>query len=216
MKPLRALSVLGALAATMAAALPASAQESSEFSLQYPAVITFENFAGVMYQRVKIEGAPDATEGTSAGTFTSLTPFAQPLPQIGFHYFVAPPLSLGLGVHYSDRDTLGSAFEVSPRVGVAIPFNPGTALWLRGGITYFAYDFGSSTYVSYSGISPGGEVLLVLEPVNHFGFMIGAKFDVSASAKRSIKGDSTPSTSMPDENFSYLQAGLTVGVLTDF
>lgn len=211
----RTLAALGVLGAILALAVPASAQEGKGFSEQYPAVITFENFAGVMYQRAKWEGSR-TYEGVSAGTFTSLYPIEQPLPQLGFHYFVAPPLSVGVGFHYSDRDALGSAFEVSPRVGVAIPFDSGTALWLRAGITYFAYDFGSGTYISYSGIAPGGEVLLVLEPVNHFGFMIGGKFDVSMGAKRSLKGDFGGATSQPDRDFHYLEAGLTVGVLTDF
>lgn len=212
------LAALGTLGAVVCAALPASAQESSEFSSQYPSVITFENFAGVMYQRFAVgNGTPD--ESVSAGTFTSLSPLAQPLPQLGFHYFVAPPLSLGVGLHYADRDSLGSTFEVSPRVGVAVPFNPGTALWLRAGITYFAYDLNflgsSSTYESFSGIMPGGEVLFVLEPVNHFGFLIGGKFDVATGAKASLKGDGAPPSSS-DQDFSYVQAGLTVGVLTDF
>jgi hypothetical protein len=198
-----------------------SRAEGKPFSTEYPSVLTFENFGGAMYMSDKT-GSGDKNEATTVGTFTSFVPLSQPLPQIGFHYFVAPPISVGLGFHYSDRDLFGKSLELAPRVGVAVPFDSGTALWLRGGITYFSYEFGFLGKTTFSGIAPGAEALFVLQPVDHFGFMVGARFLIATGAKaeadvttfNSATGASSSSTQKTD--FDMMQAGITVGILTDF
>lgn len=210
MRRLRSLVGGAVFAGALLFGTAAQAQQGQGFSEQYPAVLTFENFGGIMYVRTKI-GSSDAQGSTAAGTFLSLVPGA-PLPQLGFHYFVAPPLSLGVGLHYSDVSHRGSAFEIEPRVGVAFPFESGTALWLRGGVTYFNYKDQLLGTEIQSGIAPGGEALLVLEPVDHFGFLVGARCLVSVGAKDKLESSSSTTTS----DFSMIEAGFTVGVLSDF
>jgi hypothetical protein len=61
--------------------------------------------------------APTTSEYGAVGTFVSAEPIEEPLPQLGFHYSVALPLSVGMGVHYSDHGVLGSSFELEPRRG---------------------------------------------------------------------------------------------------
>ncbi len=218
---LRSLVTGGLVAALLLLGVDAHAQQSQPqgrgFSEQYPAVLTFENFGGAMYERAKTPGEK-AGESTAVGTFTSFLPLNQPLPQLGFHYFVAPPLSVGMGIHYSDRDIYGSTFEIEPRVGVAFPIESGTAFWLRGGITYFNYSFSTLGKETFSGVAPGGEALLVLQPVDHFGFLVGARCLVSVGAKAKVEGISFGSASTPSTttDFSMLQAGLTVGIMSDF
>lgn len=209
----------GMVAGALLLGTSAQAQEGQGFSEQYPAVLTFENIGGVMYVRTKT-GSDDPQKYTMVGTFTSLGA-AAPNPQLGFHYFVAPPLSVGLGLGYSDLDQVGSTFEIEPRIGVAFPIESGTAVWLRAGGTYFSYNSGSSDYnPTYSGFAPGGEVLLVLQPVDHFGFLVGARCLVSVGAKAKSKtltlSSGGTSTSTTTSDFSMLQAGLTVGIMSDF
>lgn len=215
----RSLLAIGVVAGVLLAAPAAQAQQGRGFSEQNPAVLTFENFGGAMYMRSKVADQK-ADEFGAGGVFTSLVPLLEPLPQLGFHYFVAPPLSVGLGFHYSDRDALGTALEVEPRVGVAFPFDSGTALWLRGGVTYFSYKFSGFGSETFSGFAPGGEALLVLQPVDHFGFIVGARCLVSAGAKVEEEtisfGSTGTSTATTKLDFSMLQVGLTVGILADF
>ncbi|MEB2313386.1 MAG: hypothetical protein OZ928_16195 [Polyangiaceae bacterium] len=203
----RALLSAGWSVAALLAASAASASGGA-FSTEYPAVLTVENLGGAMYLRSEVDGGP-ASEAVATGTFTTFSPAYQPLPRLGFHYFVAEPLSLGLGVHYSDLERLGSSLELAPRVGVALPFDSGTALWLRGGATYFRYDLAGAGVVS--GFAPGGEALLVLGPVDHFAFLVGAHFSVSTGATMKGAGDAAGSA-----DISLMQAGLTFGVLADF
>jgi hypothetical protein len=191
-------------------------QQARGFGEQYPFVVSVENVGGVLHQRFEFEGS-DPDSFTNIGVFTSYFPFITPQQKVGLHYFVAAPLSLGLGLHYSDNDELGETVLLAPRVGVALPFSSGAAVWLRAGITYFD---SSSGFLSgdLSDIWAGGEVFFVLQPVEHFGFLIGPTFEYGLNGKQTVRefisGPSGPDTL--ERDYEFMQFGVTFGVLADF
>jgi len=210
--PRRTLAALGLASATLLAAGPAPAQDGARFPDQRPAAITLENIGGVIVQTVEFEGE-ESQSYTNAGLFTSYFPFITPQQKLGFHYFVAPPLSVGLGFHYSDNDEIGETLLIAPRIGAGFSMSDGVALWLRGGVSYFSADIGSF-FGELSDVWIGGEALVVLHPVDHFGFMIGPLVEFGVAGEREsggfLGGQSTT------EDYEFRQLGVTFGVLADF
>jgi len=86
-------------------------------------------------------------------------------------------------LHYSDTDNLGEAFVVAPRLGVALPMGESTSLWLRGGLTYSKQKFSLLGSTTMTFVMPAADALLVLSPVEHFAFTLGALAEVSAYGK---------------------------------
>lgn len=212
MKPGSVLVGLCASAAVLCAAPGLFAQEG--FGEQHPFVLSLEHIGGVSHIEVEPENA-EKTSTTQAGTFLGLIPPYMPLPRLGFHYFAAPPLTVGGIFHYSDNDFYGESLLAGVRIGAGIPLDTGTAIWLRGGIAYVSQDFGAFG-VEYTDVRPGGEVLLVLQPVEHFGFLLGGMFEMGVAGKAEPTGPLGAATGGETRDFDYMEYGATFGVMADF
>ncbi len=209
------------IAAGVSLASPAQAQDAEPttggFGTKYPLVLSLENLGGVMYTRYERDGSEaqgTLHTGTFIGNFASLLGGAAPIPRIGVHYFVAPPLSIGLLMSYSDNDNFGTTSLIGARVGAAFPISDSTALWLRGGILYTSTKtklLGDSTV---SDVRPGGDLLFAIEAVDHFGFLIGGHFEIGVNGK--IETDNPLGSGTVERDFKYMEAGLTAGVFADF
>jgi len=209
------------LAALASLASASNAQQATGFGRGDTAVLTVDNIAGVVHQRIKV-GDGDSTKLTYIGslaTFGSLAAIGvPPLSRIGFHYFVDPSVSLGSGLLYSDRGNLGTSILLAPRVGFAFPFGESSAFWLRAGMTWSRWKlefFGSNTSTS---VLPAADALFVVSPVEHFAFTVGAIAEVGVYGKLKRKqvdlGTGTASESEQDVKAS--QFGLVFGALVSF
>ncbi len=198
-------------AAALFASERAAAQESTGFGEQYPFVLSLEHLGGVVAQRIDPDNSGASTV-VSAGLFNTFV-YSGPLQRLGVHYFVAPPLSVGALLHYSDNDIYGENLLLGARVGVAFPFSSSTALWVRGGIAYTSTKLESLGKITIRDVRPGAEVLLVLSPVDHFAVLLGGSFEIGVAGKRESESSSGQTTS---EDFKYMEYGLTFGVLADF
>lgn len=206
-----AAAVLSA-APSLAAQEPVATAETRGFGVQNPFVVSLENLGGVSRITMEPEG-DDAESSTSAGTYFGLVPPFAPIARLGLHYFVAPPLSLGAILHYSDNDVYGETMMAGVRIGAAFPISDGTAIWVRGGIAYVSHDEVLSL-LEFTDVRPGGELLFVLQPVEHFGFIVGGMFEMGIAGEMKTRsfltGDSI------ERDYDYMEFGLTLGVLADF
>ncbi|MCA9593034.1 MAG: hypothetical protein KC776_06980 [Myxococcales bacterium] len=199
-------------------ASPALAQEEMAapgFGHARPFVLSLENLGGVMYTRLKGDSlSSDAQGSLHVGTFGgNLGTIIAPLPRIGLHYFVAPPLSVGALLSYSDNDTFGETLLAGARIGAALPLSDNTALWVRGGILYTQTTYSQGDFeFKLSDVRPGGDLLLALELVDHFGLLIGGHFELGVNGKTNVDTGLGKSES----DFDYMEAGLTAGVFADF
>lgn len=118
---------------------------------------------------------------------------------------------------------------LAPRVGYVLGLTPAVGLWLRGGLTYYSI---SSKYTdetvagtitikreitsTNSGLGLNLDPMFVISPVDHFGFMVGPTIDIplSGTDKREEKNGSTTETVENDHTFMNL--GLTVGLVGYF
>jgi hypothetical protein len=211
----RIVALLPLLASALCFARVASAQEDVQpgFGEKYRFVLALENVGGVARERFDSDSSEDASTLTQAGLFTPLVFPASTgaRMRLGLHYFVAPPISLGALLSYSDNDEYGDYLQAGARVGVAFSLSPSTAIWLRAGAVYVRTEFGfGDSTTTTSNIVPGGEALLVMRPVDHFGFLLGPFFDIGVNGK--IEDDDSDASA----DFDYMAYGLSFGVLGDF
>ncbi len=212
MARLNRLLVSSALALAIQAPLDAAAQESSGFGTERPWVVSLEHLGGLVSTRIKSEGADDTSSQTTAGTFLGAAGLA-PAGRLGIHYFVAPPISIGALLTYSDNDSLGDTLLLGARVGAALPLGSSTDIWLRGGIAYFraSSDDGDTTLTD---IRPGGEALLAITPLEHFGILAGGMFEIGVAGN--LESESAIGNQTIDRDFDYMEFGLTLGVFGNF
>ena len=202
----RLLCLAGALAA-LACPKPASAQDRA-FSRQHPLVISVEDVAGFWVTSFQFAGE-DEDDVYIFGTDAGLGLIVAPLPRLGVHYFVAGPVSLGAGLHYSDNEYSEEVLLFAPRVGVALPVNDGTAFWLRAGAGYLSWQTETR---EGSDVLVGGEALLVLQPVEHFGFLLGVRYEVGVAGKERRKIVISGSA---EREYDWSQVGATFGIAAD-
>lgn len=206
---LAALAALGTLGwSGMAGA------QTNGFGSERPFVLSFEHLLGATYTNIKAEGE-DADGMFQVGTFLNYS-FLSPGSQgrLGLHYFPSPSFSVGALLSYADNDNLGTQWLAGGRIGFATPMSDTSSLWVRVGAHYARneFDFGIGE-VTTSAIVPGGEILFVFEPVEHFGVMLGPMFEYGfgkQKAESSFMGTSASN----EEDFSYWETGLTVGFFT--
>lgn len=206
-----------ALAALVAAALwsatlPAAAQEAKALGEAQSFVLSLEHLAGYSYQHADPESDSEPLDTHQFGLFTPyLGPFGSPA-RLGFHYFVAPPFSVGALATYADNDRLGTLVLIGVRAGVAIPMSAATSLWVRAGICYSrtTLDFGDQT-TTYSAVAPGGDVLLAIKPLAHFGFLVGGTFENTIWAKEKVESDN----GNREMNYSQREIALSLGAFLE-
>lgn len=190
----------------------AAAQEDKALGQKQSFVLSLEHLGGYSNRRVEFDGGDPITNHQ----FGFFTPFLGPYgthARLGFHYFVAPPISVGALASYSDNDDLGTFTLIGARVGAAIPMSGSTSIWLRGGIAYSrtTLEFGDNTQ-TFSAFVPGGEVLFALKPLDHFGFLVGGMFETTVGATATSE-----ETGQPDEERDYQvrEIALTLGVFLE-
>jgi hypothetical protein len=199
------------------------AEQAKAFSEEYPAVVTLENVAGVVAESVEVGDSNRSDDSTTIGLFNNSPGALAPVTRLGFHYFVLPPLSVGVIGHFSEIGDVGRLIVIAGRIGVAFPIATGTAFWPRVGAGYF--NFTTHEAAGDSGGGPdieggwiGGELFLVLQPVEHFGFIVGPMVEVSVAGKRGgvTVCSGLGQCSSPSRDFAERHYGFTFGVLTDF
>jgi hypothetical protein len=157
------------------------------------------------------------------------------VPRLAFDFALTEGLTLGgaLGFVVSDYGTSTTnnngtvdrsgpsqtTFLLAPRIGYALGLGRVLSLWLRGGITYFNASVGNEDTPVITnrterlwGIGLDLEPTLLIVPVPHFGFTVGAVVDLPLAGKQSVErtvGGITTTTSITTtvRNFG-LMAGL--------
>jgi hypothetical protein len=212
---LATLVVTGAGWAQATAPQPEPAQ--SGFGTTHPTVVSLEHLAGATVQRYAPDGG-EASTTLNAGMFNQFGFPSPPAARLGLHHFLAPPVSLGLLLGYADQDLPGSTALAGLRVGAAFPISASMSVWARAGAHYFhsSSDFFGET--TTTDVRPGAEVLLVLEPFEHFGFMVGGMVElgVLGTEERTVVDLTTGESETQERDFNHLEVGLTLGVLMDF
>lgn len=207
---------------TLAFAARAEAQTNG-FGSEGQFVLSLEHLAGVTYTKMTPDdsgafGDEEDQEMIQAGTFIGFpslgTLLAPPssAARIGLHYFVSPGFSLGALLSYADNDMFGTRLIAGARLGYAMPLGETSALWIRGGFLYAQNEIEvGSVDATTSGMVPGGELLFVFRPVEHFGIMLGPMFEYGfGKVKVEGGGDSN------EADFKYFETGLTVGFFADW
>lgn len=208
------VALLGA--ATWLFAPAALAQEGKALGSKGSFVLSLEHLGGYSYTRFKVDsplgGDSESLDNHQIGLFT---PFIGPFgahARLGFHYFVAPPISLGGIASYSDNDYFGTFTLIGIRVGAAIPMSDSTSIWLRGGISYARtkLELGSSE-TTYSAFVPGGEALFAFKPLDHFGFLAGGLFETTVGAKY----ESESQLGSNEADYEQMEIALSLGVFLE-
>ena len=201
-----------ALAFAALAPLEASAQESSGFGTERPLVVSLEHLGGAVHTRFEAEGADEANKLTSIGTFIGPVFGQGPVARLGIHYFVSPPISVGGLLAYADNDSLGETLYLGARVGAALPLGTSTDLWLRGGVAYYSHEISLLGTTTFTDVRPGGEALLAISPLEHFGLLAGGMFEIGVAGNIESEGGGQT----VDRDFDYMEFGLTLGVFGNF
>ncbi|MEZ4219828.1 MAG: hypothetical protein R3B13_02785 [Polyangiaceae bacterium] len=192
----------------------AQAQETSGLGSERPLVVSLEHVGGVVATRSKAEGADEATTIVSAGTFLGSFLGMLPMARLGVHYFVAPPVSVGALLSYSDNDAFGETVLFGARVGAAFPLGASTDLWLRGGVHYFRSEVSLLGKTTLSDVRPGGEALFAFTAAENFGFLLGGMFEIGVAGKQETESRIPGQTS--ERDFDYMEYGLTCGAFVNF
>jgi hypothetical protein len=129
-------------------------------------------------------------------------------------------------------DTTTSTLAFSPRVGFGKMFTDMVGIWARGGITYIKVkqevesdrtrdppldDVSSDqeTNVNHFAVSLDG--LLVISPINHFGFGIGPHVDIPLSGSADVEATQTTggttTTTDAESDVSILSYGVSAGLI---
>jgi hypothetical protein len=160
------------------------------------------------------------------------------VPRLGFDYAIIPNLTIGGALGFAssslsvktdragatttqDGDTVTS-FLISPRVGYIIGISDSIGIWLRGGFTYFNISAkspevnGRKTTNSANGLAFSLDPILVLSPVDHFGFFGGLMLDLPLTGtlkNETVQPGRTDSTSVDSKATNF---GLNFGLLGYF
>jgi hypothetical protein len=68
---------------------------------------------------------------------------------------------------------------------------------------------------TFTDVRPGGEILLVLSPVDHFAFLVGGMFEIGIAGNQEQESFLGTGPSQ-ERDFKYREFGLTLGILADF
>lgn len=208
----RALAIATAVGCSALLA-PSVALAQAGFGQDAAFVLALENLGGISHGRLTYDDADQTQHLTQAGTFFG--PMSLVIPQfarLGAHYFVAPPVSVGGLLTYSDQDDFGETLFLAFRVGAALPVGSSSALWLRAGGGYYRNEY--SSILTSREFRPGVDALFVLHPVDNFGIILGGMFEMSLAGETEVKSPFTGVTNSQD--YQRLEFGLTFGVLADF
>lgn len=163
-------------------------------------------------------------------------------PGVGLHFSVIPALTLGaqLGLVRSSSsnsvETAGKTtdsdgptslgFLIAPRVGYILGPSNAFYIWIRGGVTY--YQAGATSEVtsgtgntaqttktenSRSGFALSLDPMMVVTPVNRFGFMFGPVFDYEVSGKVKTETTTGSTTTSSSHDLNTLNLGFQFGLL---
>jgi hypothetical protein len=134
--------------------------------------------------------------------------------RLGISYFVAPPVSVGALLSYSDNDQYGTFLMLGARVGAAFPISSGTAIWIRAGGAYqrTTLDFGAE--ISWTAFVPGAELYFVLQPVDNFGILLGGMVERTIGGK--YEREAVGTTPSVEADYTRTEAALSFGVLAEF
>jgi hypothetical protein len=159
-------------------------------------------------------------------------------PQLGFHYFFTPSMSLGGTIGYESRGgsstpapTPGlpsvtnskvdvSTFTFMPKFGYAFMLTNSLGFWLRGGLG--VYRMGRSSPVdsrvkdSFTLWLLSADALFVVSPAQHFGFYLGPQVDISFAGSHSLSTIQNGVVAEASQNFSYRDIGIGAGLLGYF
>ncbi len=169
-------SLVAAAVAVLLMGSSASAQEATRFGRRGSFSIGVERLLGISYT-TDIEATRIALL-SATGLEAALSPYS--VPKLGFDYFVADRVSLGLAAGFgtvTNAETL-TLFSFNPRVGYAAALSEHVAFWPRAGFSYVHLSDGGSAYL----LALTLEAQFVLTPVRHFGILLGPTFDVGFAA----------------------------------
>ena len=170
----------------------------------------------------------------------------QSVPRLAIDAFVTDGLSVGGSLVYlrrtgeeeskisgggqsssnsEDLDT-DSLFLIAPRIGFALPIGEGAWFWPRGGLTYTRISTESEhedgNGDSYTVTDTVGfmdmtlEANVVLSPIDQFGFLLGAFYDVPLGGSSDTDYDPSsyePDTNSPDPDVKISAYGLQAGIV---
>jgi hypothetical protein len=232
-----ALGLVGAATAVWLS-LEGTAEAQSRFGDKGTLAITGENLFALESARVnetQVDG--DHTDVVNRfGLLYTVGMLSPRGPQVGAHYFIIPSLSLGGTIGYEsrggshtqpDRGVMvtrnnddESTFLFMPKVGYAIMFSQVVGVWFRGGLGYFRHGVSDATDTRLKSSQAYGllsaDALLVVTPLQHFGFFVGPQADFSLTGSHSqtvIQGGQPVETSW---SASYRAIGLGVGLMGYF
>jgi hypothetical protein len=159
-------------------------------------------------------------------------------PQVGGAYFFAPSMSIGGTIGYESRGGSNqpvpqpplapvtnskdstSTFIFIPRFGYALSMTPALSFYFRGGLG--VYHTGITNAVdsrisdSYTYWLLALDALLVITPVQHFGFYVGPQADISFAGSHSRSGLQMGQVVEGSQNISFRDIGIGAGLLGYF
>ncbi len=149
-------------------------------------VVALDNLGGILRERF----TQLATSNRNADSEVSLSRYGSsngffaygPITRLGAHVFATDHVSLGGGLHYSEAPsplTDGDSVTIlgfSPRIGFSVQLSRSVALWMRGGVTFFHFDYGR--HIRGNDLMIGGEVFIVARVSEHFDFTIGPTAEI--------------------------------------
>jgi hypothetical protein len=248
MKPRVALALSAAAAFVSSAAL--AADVGARLSDKGNVVIGAERMFGITVSSLESKSSVGGDTVTSTQSHTSVGllwsyPFTiHSVPRVGLDYLVAPNLSLGLGGGFfrvgSVRKTeaggtavekdgpTSTAWIVAPRVGYVLDLGGATALWLRGGLSFYGStneaDESSGSNRRTSKLTMSGSALalepsFVWTPAPHFGLYGGLALDAPLGGKNRSETTTTTgvgsvsNTTTSESDYAQSSYGVTFGVL---
>ena len=210
--------VMIAVSASTLAAVSFAAADGPSFGARAHTVLVLDNLAGVMNETYGTTDNPTEEGITTFGSGTGLYAF-NVVTRFGVHQFIGDTVSLGAGIHYSDRaagslERLGRSATIiafAPRVGFAIPLSGTSAFWFRIGGTYLHASYSGDAGNSHD-VMLGSELYYVYTPVEHFGITLGPVIEVGIDGAFTSTSRSGPDRTQSTRRRMF---GLAFGFLFD-
>lgn len=217
----------GVLAGFFAAAGNASAQE--RFGAKRQLAITAENLFAFSSEKLTYPD-PSGDRSESSNRFGFLfggrgDEVSGRGAMVGGHYFIIPSLSIGGTIGYASTtktesqrgvsrdDPTQSTFVLLPKVGYALMLNDVVGFWFRGGPGFTRFGTADENEFKATLWTLGLDALLVVTPVQHFGFYVGPQAEFSFSGSYTTTNNNGVSTS---RDLRYQSLALGVGMLGYF